>query len=937
MVKPLFLFHILLLYLLSLPLVLNAQEFEFQITSNIQGQKADSLFKKGYYSQALVEYQSLLNLYQNDANIQYALGVSYLLATRNSTKAIDLLKRVSTKEVSNQVYFYLAEAYLQSYEFDNAINYYRRYTINSGIANVSKSTIEQRLNWCENGNFMLKYLYQPTVIDKKLVTTSDFYSSISISSPAGAFVPKPNDLKTSIDKKELDAATIFFPVNPKTGDRVFYSSYGSTTSQGKDIFVIERLSDGFWSKPKNIGDPINTTFDEDFPYLAADGTLYFASKGHYSMGGYDIYRSVYSSETNSWSEPENLGFPFSSPFDDFLYVVNPENTLASFVTNRNVMPDSLEVITVEFDPNPIRRAVTSLDKVREVAKLNVEVAKINEQASVSPLRKSDVVKTQRTESVSAVENDSEYSRALAKGFAEQMKTDSLRIRLEELRARFDNVSTAEERRKLEAQVVKVEDELLSAQHIADTHFARASQIEQEYITGKRKPIEKNAENYAVENPQFLYQTRYASSVFHSEELKRLASVEKNASLIDKQRKEILQLKKSINEKELDEAYKQSQNFKNDYSLFTSKIKSLIPIYTEYTATKKKLYSDCISVAMVKQAASDRKEIRSEIDRANLHFRSAMAIRNNIDTNAVEESNFDALLLDELGVLRFELTFAKLWGLNLFEQSVLSSIIRLEQSVFGKPQMQSQVQEKESTTIKLEEADAITPQKNQTNVAAAAGTILFKPEVNSEFQIVEVSPYGPNNPIPVDEVMPQGVLYRIQLGAYSNPVSIQSFKGMIPISGEKVSGGKITKYYVGKFATLSNAEKALSSVKGLGFKDAFIVAWHNGRSVALSRAQSLEKHEATPQPSETRIEIQPESNQLLYVISLGSFKGRLPDDVSQTVRTLAPGKDIVRKPDNQGGFIYSVGNFKSLTEVNRVKDNLIGSGIGGAKVVTVEIE
>ncbi len=933
MLKPRHYNYILILVLLLGHFSASAQEFEVQIVSSKHSHKADSLFKAKNYSQALEEYKSLINLYPNDANIQYALGVSYLLATRNSTVAIDFLKRASTKDISTQVYFYLAEAYLQSYDFDNAINYYRRFTINTGSSNISKSAIEQRLNWCENGTFMLKYIYLPIVVEKKIVTTSDFYSSLSTVSPTGVFVPKPNDLKTTFDKKETDTSVIFFPTNPKTGDKVFYSSYGSTTSQGKDIFVIERLSDGFWSKPKNIGDPINTTFDEDFPYLAPDGALYFASKGHYSMGGYDIYRSVFNAELNSWSEPENLGFPFSSPFDDFLYVVNSENNLASFVSNRNVMPDSLEIVTVEIEKNPIRRAATSLDIVRDIAKLNLVEAKKSEQTNNSTIHKSEVSKTQKTVSVSAVENDTEYSRALAKGFAEQMKTDSLRIRLEALRACFDNISTAEERRQLEAQVVKVEDELLNAQHLADTQFARASQIEQEYITGKRIPVEKTAENYAVDNPQFLYQARFASSVFHSEELKKLANVEKNAPSIGTQRKEILLLKKSLGDKESNEGYRESVEFKREYEIYVSKIKKLTPIYSEYTATKKKLYSDCISVAMVKQDASDRKDIRSEIDRANLHFRSAMAIRNNIDSAFADESQFEALLLDELGTLRFELTFAKLWGIKLYEQSVLSSIIRLEQSIFGKSLMQTQVQEIETVPVK---EVVETPQTISSEVAPVADAILFKPEVNTEFQIVEVSPYGPNNPIPVDEALPQGVLYRIQLGAFSNPVSIQSFKGMTPISAEKVSGGKVTKYYVGKFLSLTNAEKALPSVKGLGFKDAFIIAWHNGRSVALSRAQSLEKQEVI-QPSETRIEIQPENSELLYVISLGSFKGRLPDDVSQTVRTLAPGKDIIRKPDSQGGFTYSVGNFKSLSEVNRVKDNLIGSGIGGAKVVTVEIE
>ncbi len=79
------------------------------------------------------------------------------------------------------------------------------------------------------------------------------------------------------------------------------------------------------------------------------------------------------------------------------------------------------------------------------------------------------------------------------------------------------------------------------------------------------------------------------------------------------------------------------------------------------------------------------------------------------------------------------------------------------------------------------------------------------------------------------------------------------------------------------------------------------------------------------------------NDKLYVIQLGNFTGRIPEDVTQTIRALAPGKDIVRKPDGKSGFIYSVGSFTDINEANRVKDNLVASGIKNAFVVALDVD
>jgi hypothetical protein len=736
---------------------------------------------------------------------------------------------------------------------------------------------------------------------------------------------------TSTDKAKGDSSFIFYPISAVVGDKIYYSSYGNTTSNGKDIHVIELMSDGFWSKPQNLGNVINTPFDEDYPYLASDGvTLYFASKGHYSMGGFDIYRSVYNPIAKQWSAPENLGFPFSSPYDDFLFVPSDDETIATFLTNRNNASNTIDVVLVEIDESPIRRTITDMGTLHSIARLEPPTADKKEVGATGAPK--DTPKP-KTASFSAVENDPEYVRTLAKGFAEQMKADTARIQLEALRQKFDYISTAEERRKLEAQVVAMENKLLDSQRNADTFFAQASQIEQEYLTGKRKPTDKPTATFATDKPQFLYQAQFASTVFHTDELNRLAQTEKLAPQIESNRKQVNTLKNKLDRS--NEGDDSTGEYQKNYSDYQSKLKSFNGIISGHLDIKKKLYRECISVAMVKSGAGDRPEIKSEIERANKHFRSATAIRNNATPDAIIESEYEALLLDELGVLRLEVAFAKLWGMKLFEQEVLSKLYRLEQNIFGKPLVVT-------TPEPAKPADEDKKDETQSHLIVRteetldAKPILFQPEEEPAFQVLEKSPYNSQNPIPSHLPLPQGVIYKIQLAAFSNPVAITTFKGMYPLSTEPVSGGKVTKYYTGMFLTLADAQKALPIVKTKGFKDAFVVAWHNGRSVPLSRAETLEKTEPA-KPADTKVNIRIEKESHLYLVQIGTFKGRLPDDISQTVRALAPGKDIVRKPDNMGGFIYSISSFNTSTEATRVKDNLVASGLNNAMVIAVELE
>jgi outer membrane protein OmpA-like peptidoglycan-associated protein/tetratricopeptide (TPR) repeat protein len=107
------------------------------------------------------------------------------------------------------------------------------------------------------------------------------------------------------------------------GNTLYFSSDRPITADKTDldIYYSKKDRNGNWGAAKNLGPMINTQYDEDGPFIDYDGkTLYFSSKGHKGMGGFDIYKSTYNEENDSWSEPVNLGYPMNSPDNDVYFV-----------------------------------------------------------------------------------------------------------------------------------------------------------------------------------------------------------------------------------------------------------------------------------------------------------------------------------------------------------------------------------------------------------------------------------------------------------------------------------------------------------------------------------------------------------------------------------------------------------------------------------------
>jgi len=103
------------------------------------------------------------------------------------------------------------------------------------------------------------------------------------------------------------------------GTRLFFSSDRPGGFGGRDLYVIKKTGDTTWSAPINLGDKINTAFDEDAPFVSVDNKmLYFSSNGEKSIGGFDIMIADLL-DNGTWSESRNLGYPFNSTNDDIYY------------------------------------------------------------------------------------------------------------------------------------------------------------------------------------------------------------------------------------------------------------------------------------------------------------------------------------------------------------------------------------------------------------------------------------------------------------------------------------------------------------------------------------------------------------------------------------------------------------------------------------------
>ena len=318
--------------------------------------QADALFEKGEYAQAYPLYSQLVSLSPQDHELNYKFGACSLYGGDDKSKAIGYLKfAVTGPATPNFAWYFLGRAYQLDYRFDDAIAAYQQYRGTADKKLLARFPVDAMEQQCRNGKFLLSNLKDIEVLNKVQVDATDFFRFYDLSDIGGKIVVTPEELLTSYDRKSGERFLTYLPTG---GGTIYFSSYGKDGKTGKDIYRSELLPTGGYATPVKLAGYINTAEDEDYAVMAADGTtFYFCSKGHNSMGGYDVFKSTFDKGMDAFGAPENMDFAVNTPADELLYIVGPDGKQACFASNRDSKQGMLNVYRVGTQQKPINITV----------------------------------------------------------------------------------------------------------------------------------------------------------------------------------------------------------------------------------------------------------------------------------------------------------------------------------------------------------------------------------------------------------------------------------------------------------------------------------------------------------------------------------------------------------------------------------------------------
>lgn len=241
---------------------------------------------------------------------------------------------------------YLADLKLKSYSFTEADNYIRKY--DQALKKLKKPIPDDAQilqNQITQAKIMLDHVESITIIDSIIVNKASFFKYYKIAPEAGS-LNTPSSVLSSNSKTD---GVVFMP---ESKEKMLWAAID--TSGVETLMESNKLIDGTWDKPHKIGKNFSNGGDAIYPYLMPDGaTLYFASNGKNSIGGYDIFIARKSAETGEYLQPQNVGMPYNSPYDDYLLVIDEFTGAGWWATDRNQIPGKLTIYV--YIPNEVRK------------------------------------------------------------------------------------------------------------------------------------------------------------------------------------------------------------------------------------------------------------------------------------------------------------------------------------------------------------------------------------------------------------------------------------------------------------------------------------------------------------------------------------------------------------------------------------------------------
>ena len=341
----------------------NSQMAELWYGQIINIAEADPI-NKYYYAQALrnnakydeakayyEEYSKIASTDKRSAEILKGIGIVSILGKDNPMYEVQICpfntkySDYSATIYKNQVVFVSNGLSSGQYDPWTQRPFSQLYSVTSDSINPSNySKPEMFLGNTING----KYHEGPIAIDKVLndlyVTRNNYTSKFVRSNDKSvklkifrlSYVPTINKFGDKLIQDfpyNNDQYSCAHPTISRDGQELYFTSDMPGGMGGSDLYVCKKNNQNTWGTPENLKE-INTAGYEGFPFIADDGTLYFASDGHFGLGGLDVYY-IRKDANGKWSKIANMGAPINSSGDDFGYVQNEPGSKGYFTSNRS--------------------------------------------------------------------------------------------------------------------------------------------------------------------------------------------------------------------------------------------------------------------------------------------------------------------------------------------------------------------------------------------------------------------------------------------------------------------------------------------------------------------------------------------------------------------------------------------------------------------------
>ena len=296
--------------------------------------QAQRWFTQGEFEKAKPVFKKLVKQSPSNASYNFWYGAC-CYETGEMMEGLPYLEKSAARKVIN-AYLYVSKAYYDMYRYDDAIENLEQHIYWLKQKKRDTTEAEELMGKYRKGARMIRGVENITVIDSFVVDKRSFLDSYKLGEQSG-------NLQMT-DNGNEDVSIEF--VN-EMGDKKLLSA--NDENGNKKLYASVKLIDS-WSKPQRLKGINDDMTDLNFPFLDSDGTtLYFSAKGEESLGGYDIFITRADSEENSYFRPDNMGYPFNSAFNDYMYVIDDYNNLGWFASDR-YQPEG-KVCVYVFIPN----------------------------------------------------------------------------------------------------------------------------------------------------------------------------------------------------------------------------------------------------------------------------------------------------------------------------------------------------------------------------------------------------------------------------------------------------------------------------------------------------------------------------------------------------------------------------------------------------------